>query len=197
MRQRLWSAEADSAAPRLHSSLFVEDIFMWLFDSNSPKIANGHEKKKKKKDRQVLFSMFPNSVNHQLATVQSPTTHRVLDGASLSFETVDGEVYCRTPQHFRKNLPPTRPVLLLPSHVGSPTPQRHQDRCLISIAQPIFQEDGDWNVTNPSVPVWISMLIWSNSPSGDSAREQFNHDIYDSCFPAFSVIWEYMHVPPG
>lgn len=64
-------------------------------------------------------------------------------------------------------------------------------------AQPIFQEDGNRNVTNPSVPVWICMLIWSNRPSGDSAREQFNHAIYDSCFPASSVIGECTHAPPG
>lgn len=113
-----------------------------------------------------------------------------------------GQVYCRTPQHFRKSFPTPGP----PPH---PTLNLHPQRCHQSEprqvsylhhaaqAQPIFQEDGDRNVTNPSVLVWICMLIWSNSPSGDSAREQFNHAIYDSCFPASSVIWEYMHVPPG
>lgn len=142
-------------------------------------------------------------MNHHLATAQSPTTHGVLDGASSSFEAVGRDVYCRTPQRFRKSIPST-PVLL-PSHAGpSPSHRRcHQSEPRqvsylhhTAQAQPIFQEDGDWNVTNPSVLVWICMLIWSNSPSGDSAREQFNHAIYDSCFPAFSVIWEYMHVPP-
>ncbi len=47
------------------------------------------------------------------------------------------------------------------------------------LAKPISEEDVDWNVTNPSVLVWICMLIWSNGPSGDRAMEQFNHAISD------------------
>lgn len=120
------------------------------------------------------------------------------------------EVYCGTPQRFRKSIPAPSPPPPIPRRCPptttppSTTNARHQSEPRqvsylhhTAQAQPIFQEDGDWNVTNPSVLVWICMLIWSNSPSGDSAREQFNHAIYDSCFPAFSVIWEYMHVPPG
>lgn len=151
--------------------------FMWLFDSNSPKSSN----RKQIPDR--YCSLFPNSVNHQLATAQSPTTHRVLDGASSSFESVGREVYCRTPQRFRKSIRPPSPPIPRRSF-PPPAPRQVSYLHRAAQAQPIFQEDGDRNVTNPSVLVWICMLIWSNSPSGDRAREQFNHAIYDSCFPS-------------
>lgn len=53
------------------------------------------------------------------------------------------------------------------------------------LAKPISEEDVDWNVTNPSVLVWICMLIWSNGPSGDRAMEQFNHAISDRSSAAY------------
>lgn len=46
----------------------------------------------------------------------------------------------------------------------------------------------DWDVTNPSVLVWICMLIWSNGPSGDWTMEQFNRGISDKKSPAY--VWQ-------
>lgn len=88
-------------------------------------------------------------------------------------------VFLWAPQHF-----PTSLSMLS----STCCPEWRRDRCLIFIAvlaKPISEEDVDWNVTNPSVLVWICMLIWSNGPSGDRAMEQFNHAISDRSSAAY------------
>lgn len=104
-----------------------------------------HQKSKVPPTKKQL--LFPNSMNHQLTTAQSSTTHRVLDGASSSFEAAGRDVYCRTPQHFRKNLRPpgpsphprpptaTKTGVLSPSHSASTAnlPRRWRLECDKSI----------------------------------------------------------------
>lgn len=154
---------------------------------------------------ELLFPESANSVTHELHLLPcrplSPGWHLIIIWACALW----GLHYCKTSQHFREAFPThwsSSHHHRCPAHLKGGRHQSEPRRQVSYLhraaqAQPIFQEDGNRNVTNPSVPVWICMLIWSNRPSGDSAREQFNHAIYDSCFPASSVIWECTHAPPG
>lgn len=183
--------------PRFCSGYRWGDILHGFLTVTHLKAANTN----KKNARQVLLSVIPNSVNHHLSTAQSPVPPTESWMVPHHHLRLWGrEVYCTTTSAVQE-IQAAHPVLSSSHADPPPPPKQHRDRCLISIAQhkhsQSSRKDGDWNVTNPSVLVWICMLIWSNSPFGDSAREQFNHAIYDSCVPAFPVIWERLHVPLG
>ncbi|TNN55364.1 hypothetical protein EYF80_034437 [Liparis tanakae] len=87
-----------------------------------------------------VVSYFYRNLQQQIDGVvfaQSPATHRVQYGASSSFEAVGREVYCKTPQRFRKSIAPTQ-CSSHPTPILSPTDaatNRSRDRCLISITQ--------------------------------------------------------------
>lgn len=100
---------------------------------------------------------------------------------------------------FRDHPQDTRLCFFVPFHVVL-QPLSRMKRGQVSylhravLAEPISEEDVDWNVTNPSVLVWICMLIWSNGSSGDRTMEQFDHAISDKSSAAY--LW-WVHVRCG
>lgn len=81
---------------------------------------------------------------------------------------------CRSPSSSSSVLNEAETGVLSPSHSGCGANLR--------------DDAVDWDVTNPSVLVWICMLIWSNGPSGDWTMEQFNRGISDKKSPAY--VWQ-------
>lgn len=80
-----------------------------------------------------MFSAFPNSVNHHLATAQSSTTHRVLDGASSSFETEGQGSLLQNTSAFQEIHPRARsssshPTPVPPHHHHHPTTTIYHQR---------------------------------------------------------------------
>lgn len=162
---------------------------------NSPKVANTNKKKQEKKQGRYCSASFQTAwiTSSLQLNLLPPTESWMVPHHHL--RPWGRESLLQNTSAFQEIHPPTHsssPFSFSSSSSSShPTPVLHPQTAPRQVsylhraaqAQPIFQEDGGWNVTNPSVLVWICMLIWSNSPFGDSAREQFNHAIYDSCVP--------------
>lgn len=99
------------------------------------------------------------------------------------FRQVWKDVYCRHLSISRPCLSPSSSSSVLnEAETGVLSPSH-------SACEANLRDDAvDWDVTNPSVLVWICMLIWSNGPSGDWTMEQFNRGISDKESPAY--VWQ-------